>query len=158
MTYDLGRHTYYVCARDHRGRGDCSPRQSFFVRADGQKPVVTTHYIPDRPAIGGNVDIEATANDPSGITEMTITVGALARSYECPLTPGAQNVDCRFSFPIPSGTQIFYYRVHAEDAEGLRTTTPPLAIVIGPNRSRWWSTSIGITTSGGIAAFFIKND
>ncbi|HMN29358.1 MAG TPA: hypothetical protein PKE45_14505, partial [Caldilineaceae bacterium] len=123
-----GTHSYYARAEDHRGRFSASPFERFFVMVDGENPQVTVSHSPLAPARGEAVTINASATDPSGLSEVTIHYSIGSRSKRC--TGTGVTVECTVTIDPSPGTRVVYYAVSARDHEGLTSHTGQKYIII----------------------------
>ena len=105
------------------------------VQVDGEAPVVTIYHLPEHPAMGESVTFYASADDPSGIANLSIEVNGY-RNYLA-ITPGASSVSGSLQianagiFYDPATTRVVSYAATAYDREGNHTTYGPHTVVFG---------------------------
>lgn len=131
QVFDLGLHTYYARAVDHRGRLAFSPLDTFFVQVDGQRPQVTAIHTPRQPALGQRVTIQASASDPSGISSIDINAGIPRSTRSCTFPSLPTTATCEIEITPSPGQRVVTYAAQAQDGEGFDGHTGVISILFG---------------------------
>ena len=128
--YELGAHTYYARAIDHRGRITISEVRSFAVHIDGEAPSVDVRIDPGAPRAGNPLTITAEASDPSGITQIQLWAGIGAGTHSCTFSPPEVNATCSVTVRPPVDLRILRYSARTWDDEGYEGRTPLRTVII----------------------------
>lgn len=105
------------------------------VQVDGEAPTVTLHHLPQHPAMGEGVTFHASAQDLSGIANLSIEVNGIRHFLE--ITPGERSVSGELRigdadiFYDPATTRLVTYAATSYDREGNHTTYGPHTVVFG---------------------------
>ncbi len=105
------------------------------VQVDGEAPSVTLHHVPLHPLIGENVTFHASAQDPSGIANLSIEVNGARHFLD--ITAGETSVNGQLQigdadiFYDPASTRMVTYAATSYDREGNHTTFGPHTVVFG---------------------------